>query len=213
MTAEMLLLIESISFLCPFLFSQSRTFAVWFERVHSKVLVSSPPLCVYCPLQRCFLTLPHGRWERTSGRTETMLINPSLTSRGGPRRCEQSPTHPRLTIPLTGLLMTNQRRERLHRLLTRRIYDCMLSCSCSWGQKLSLGLQVKESRVTITLNNSYMLFKHFNVILFVCCLLSISLGQRWVFMWFEWICLIYCKHFVIRIVLLSSNCYFLIFII
>lgn len=65
-----------------------------------------------------------------------MLINRSLTttSRGRPWRSRQLPTHLRLTIPLTGLLMTNQRQERFDRLLMRWIYDyTSLLCLCGWG--------------------------------------------------------------------------------
>lgn len=53
-----------------------------------------------------------------------MLINWSLTNRGRPRRSKHLPTHLRLTIPLTGPLMTNQRHERLDCLLMGRIYEC-----------------------------------------------------------------------------------------
>lgn len=53
-----------------------------------------------------------------------MLINWSLTSRGRPRRSKHLPTHLRLTIPLTGPLMTNQRHERLDCFLMGRIYEC-----------------------------------------------------------------------------------------
>lgn len=90
-------------------------------------------LCLLSPAAVFSDSPPMAGESKQTGRTETMLINWSLTSRGRPWRCEQLPTHLRLAISLTGLLMTNQRREWLHRLLTRRIYDCTLVCLYRWG--------------------------------------------------------------------------------